>query len=289
MIHGYEGNSDNHWFPYIKEEMKKNGVEVLAPQMPSEHTPEKWLEAFESFKDKINENTILIGHSVGATFALNILPLLDAPIFGTVLVSGAGKAFGGGTKDQDECNEFTKNIAWKKVRKNAGNIFVIAATNDEDAPIEITAHLSSMLQTPAQYVDGAGHFTLDDGFEKFPQLLEYLKSQIYLTYDEFKKLDARIGHIKKVEEVEDADKLLRFEIDFGEGEDRQIVSGIREYFPDFKELVGKKALYVLNLEPREIKGIVSYGMLMAVDDLESKPIFLVPEFPEQTNPGSKVR
>lgn len=288
MIHGYGGNPENHWFPYIKTEMEQHGIQVFAPQMPGEHTPEKWLEASGEWKDKINENTILIGHSVGATFLLQLIQDLEINIKGAIFVAGAGKPFsieGGDKTEEDECNAFAKDISWKKIKRNAGEVAIFASTNDVDAPIEVTAHLSASIQSPAQYIEGRGHFTV----ETFPELLEYLKSQIYLTYDEFKKLDARIGHIKKVEPIEDADKLLRFEIDFGEGGDRQIVSGIREYFPDYESLVGKKALYVLNLEPREIKGVVSYGMLMAVDDLESKPIFLVPEFPEQTNPGSKVR
>ena len=157
-----------------------------------------------------------------------------------------------------------------------------------------------------------------------------------ITYDDFKKLEMRIGWIRFVEPVEGTDKLLRCEIDFGEakldcagackptdctceegsvetkpacrqagcecdypeaafGKDeykgrdvRQIVSGIREYFPEYEKLVDKKALYIVNLEPREIRGVMSHGMLMAVDDLKSAPAFLVPEDPT-VEPGSQVR
>lgn len=114
----------------------------------------------------------------------------------------------------------------------------------------------------------------------------------YVSYEDFKKLDMRIGWIRHVEAIEGADKLLRFEIDFGEQESedlpfgkeeyqgrdvRQIVSGLREAFPDFINLVGKRALYVVNLEPRTIRGVESHGMLMAVDGLHDEPIFLIPE------------
>ena len=106
-----------------------------------------------------------------------------------------------------------------------------------------------------------------------------------INYEQFKKMDIRIGTIKQVEPIEGTDKLLRCQIDFGEPELRQIVSGIREYYPEFETLIGKQVLYVVNLEPREIRGHVSHGMLMAVGD--DKPIFLVPETPVAA--GSKVR
>jgi tRNA-binding EMAP/Myf-like protein len=66
---------------------------------------------------------------------------------------------------------------------------------------------------------------------------------------------------------------------------RQILSGIREYYPDHSELIGKQVLYIVNLEPRTIRGLESNGMLMAVGD--DAPIFLIPESPVE--PGSKVR
>lgn len=125
----------------------------------------------------------------------------------------------------------------------------------------------------------------------------------YVSYDEFKKMDIRIGTIREVEPIEGTDKLLRFQIDFGvkAGVDgtiepvadiRQIVSGIREAYPDYEKLIGKQVLYIVNLEPRTIRGVESNGMLMAVDstpdaDGKSHPVFLIPE--EEVLPGSKVR
>lgn len=115
----------------------------------------------------------------------------------------------------------------------------------------------------------------------------------YVTYEEFKKMDIRVGTIREVEPVPETDKLLRFQIDFNEFDEsgafkpRQIVSGIHEYYPDYQKLVGKQVLYIVNLEPRMIKGHESQGMLMAVDGIDGNPVFLIPEMP--VNPGSKVR
>jgi methionyl-tRNA synthetase len=124
----------------------------------------------------------------------------------------------------------------------------------------------------------------------------------YVSYDEFKKMDMRFGLIRFVEPVEGTDKLLRFEIDFGsleneelpfekeeyQGRDvRQIVSGIREYFPEYEQLVGTYGLYILNLEPREIRGVMSHGMLMAVDGVDGAPVFVGPQ--GDIEPGSRIR
>lgn len=109
----------------------------------------------------------------------------------------------------------------------------------------------------------------------------------YVSYDDFKKLDMRVGTIREVEAIEGADKLYKCQIDFGEPELRQIVSGIREYFSDSSVLIGKQVLYVVNLEPRTIRGVTSNGMLMAVDGPDGAPVLMSPV--EPVNPGAHIR
>jgi len=84
-----------------------------------------------------------------------------------------------------------------------------------------------------------------------------------ISYEDFAKLEIRIGEIKSVEVVEDADKLLRLMVDVGETEPRQIISGIREYFEDPQSLVGQQCPFLTNLEPRTIRGFESQGMILA--------------------------
>lgn len=83
-----------------------------------------------------------------------------------------------------------------------------------------------------------------------------------ITIDDFKKVEITVGEIKSVEKVVGADRLLRLIVNFGDHE-RQIVSGIAEYYPEPSELIGKKCPFVTNLEPRTIKGLESNGMIMA--------------------------
>lgn len=86
-----------------------------------------------------------------------------------------------------------------------------------------------------------------------------------ISYDDFAKLEIKLGTIRTVEVVPDADKLLRLEVDFGEETPRQILSGIRMYYEDPQVLVGKQCPFITNLAPRTIRGLESNGMILAAN------------------------
>ena len=88
-----------------------------------------------------------------------------------------------------------------------------------------------------------------------------------IAYDDFSKLDIRVGLVKECKFVEKADKLLQFTIDIG-GEERTIVSGIRSFYKEPADLIGKKLVVLANLAPKKIRGIMSHGMILtaASDD-----------------------
>ena len=84
-----------------------------------------------------------------------------------------------------------------------------------------------------------------------------------INYEHFAALDIRIGTIVSAELVPDADRLLKLMVDCGEEQHRQIVSGIRDFFPEPEVLVGKQCPFLINLEPRTIRGLESQGMILA--------------------------
>lgn len=85
-----------------------------------------------------------------------------------------------------------------------------------------------------------------------------------INFEDFAKLDIRIGTITSAEKVEGADRLLKLSVDVGEESERQIVSGIAEHFPEPQVLVGRQVPVLLNLEPRKIRGVESQGMILYV-------------------------
>lgn len=121
-----------------------------------------------------------------------------------------------------------------------------------------------------------------------------------ITFEEFKKLQIKIGLIVEANKIEGTDKLLKLEVDFGDDPSahstgsgqassgrlrRQIVSGIAQFYKPEK-LIGKQFPFITNLEPRTIRGVESQGMILAVDVHEKavllKPVKKVPN-------GSLVR
>lgn len=86
-----------------------------------------------------------------------------------------------------------------------------------------------------------------------------------ISFETFKSLDLAIGTVLKAEKHPEADRLLRIEADFGEPKPRQIISGLAEHFKP-EELIGKQVCAVLNLAPRKIRGLVSQGMILTVED-----------------------
>src|SRR3989339_1715628 len=97
-----------------------------------------------------------------------------------------------------------------------------------------------------------------------------------ISLDDFKKIEIRVGKILSVEKIPDTDKLLKLSVDLGETESRQIISGISLYFPDCNVLVGRKCMFVVNLEPRVIRGFESQGMILAISTKNGKFSLLEP-------------
>ena len=95
-----------------------------------------------------------------------------------------------------------------------------------------------------------------------------------LSYEEFKKLDLRVGKIVTADRVEGSDKLVKLLVDIGTGE-QQILAGIGQYYAP-EELANRKIVIVANLEPKEMMGMVSHGMLLAADTPEG-PVLLMPD------------
>lgn len=104
-----------------------------------------------------------------------------------------------------------------------------------------------------------------------------------ISFEEFKRLDLRVGKIITAERVKRARKLLLLKVDLG-GEVRQLVAGLAGYYEP-EELVGKEIVVATNLKPRVIMGLVSQGMLLAAVE-SGRPVLIVPE--REVAPGTRV-
>lgn len=98
-----------------------------------------------------------------------------------------------------------------------------------------------------------------------------------IKFDKFDKVELKVAEIKEVSKVEGADKLLKFRLDAGDEGDRQILSGIAQWYPNPEELVGKKVIAVTNLKPRKMRGEISQGMLLSAEFGETVQLITVSE------------
>lgn len=106
-----------------------------------------------------------------------------------------------------------------------------------------------------------------------------------VTFDDFTKMDIRVGEIKAAEKVKKADKLLKLTVDTGL-DTRTVISGIAEHYSP-EEVIGKKVSILMNLAPRKIRGVESQGMILMAEDEEGNLSFVSPT--KEINPGGEIR
>ncbi|MEM0486951.1 MAG: methionine--tRNA ligase subunit beta [Sulfolobales archaeon] len=105
-----------------------------------------------------------------------------------------------------------------------------------------------------------------------------------IEFEEFSKVDLRVGKIRKAERIPGSRKLLKLVVDIGK-EERQVVAGIAEWYNP-EELEGKYVVVVANLKPKKIMGYISQGMILATCEELTKPVLVT--VAEPVKPGAKI-
>lgn len=180
IIHGSFGSPEENWFPWLKAELEKVGVKVFAPAFP---TPEGqnldvWMKVFGEYKQYLDADSILVGHSLGPAFILNVLERLNTPVKAAFFVAGFVGSLGNPKFDEMNRSFVDKRFDWEKIKENCGKFFVFYSDNDPYVPKEKAEELARNLATEPILVEGAGHFNENAGYVKFPLLLEKIRLQM---------------------------------------------------------------------------------------------------------------
>lgn len=180
ILHGAANNSSGNWFPWLKTELKKKGIKVWSPNLPHPNKPvlKEWLDTVFTNKDwEFNDQSIMIGHSSGATLILRILEKLplNIKIDKAILVAGP--------LDKGEIEEYqilkediTKDpYDFEKIRNSCSKFYLVYSDND---PYDCGQRHGKVLQEKlgGQLIikKGEGHFNLEKGpqYRQFPELIE---------------------------------------------------------------------------------------------------------------------
>lgn len=181
IVHGVYGTPKENWFPWLKKELEKIGFEVIVPQLPTPegHNLKKWLKVWQKYKSELDEKTILIGHSMGATFLLSVLENLEKPIKATFLIAGFASPTGVDPEIDELNKSFTdKSFDWGKIKQNCQKFYIFQSDNDHYVSFKKAQELSDNLETKITLVKNAGHFNKVAGYIKFELLLDTIK-EIY--------------------------------------------------------------------------------------------------------------
>ena len=175
ILHGTENNSQGNWFPWLKQELVKKGHNVFVPQFPTPPVvPAKineWFDVLKDYKQHINEDTVLIGHSLGGIFTLRILEQQKHPVKAALLV---GTPIGvRPILNYDRDNSFSGfSFDWENIKNKAQNFVVFQSDTDPYVGLANGEQLASHLNVKLNFVPNAGHFNAKAGYLQFEKLLE---------------------------------------------------------------------------------------------------------------------
>lgn len=181
IFHGTEGYPEENWFPWMKKELEAKGYTVIVPQFPTPPVvPAKiaeWFDVLKKHASQIDEDTILIGHSLGGIFTLRVLEQLSHAIQSAYLV---GTPVGiQPILNFDRDNSFSSfEFDWETIRKKAKNFGVFHSDTDPYVGLENGKALAEHLHVDLTFVPNAGHFNTSSGYEEFPELLTMITANL---------------------------------------------------------------------------------------------------------------
>lgn len=170
ILQGWYQKTDSNWYPWLKSELQKKDYEVFLPDLPTIHTDELDMQAMMDFivkNFKIDENTVVFGHSIGAVLALR---LAERYKFAKLFLV-AGWDFNDLTTEHQSF--WGKPTNHDLIKKNVKEIYCLSSDNDPYYTASTVEDMSKRLGGKFSLVPGAGHFTKKFGITSLPQVLKF--------------------------------------------------------------------------------------------------------------------
>ncbi len=174
IIHGWEGNPNSNWFPWLKSKLEEHGISVSVPQLPDPFHPkqEEWLEALREAVGKPAKDDYFIGHSLGCITILRYLESLNdnEEIGGAVLVAGFTDDLG-----YKELTDFYRTpILWERINLHCKKFVSIASDNDQYVALKYSDILKENLGAKVMIQPKMGHFGMVELHVALNELLKMI-------------------------------------------------------------------------------------------------------------------
>jgi serine hydrolase len=173
IFHGTEGHPLENWFPWLKQELEEKDYHVIVPQFPTPPVVaakiSEWFDVLKDYEQCFNENTVMVGHSLGGVFTLRVLEQLDHPIKAALLVGtpiGAKPILNYGRDSSFSGFEFD----WENIKNKAEDFVVYQSDNDPYVGLDNGKELAKHLGVELSFIPNAGHFNEKAGYTTFEDL-----------------------------------------------------------------------------------------------------------------------
>lgn len=177
--HGFKGSNIENWFPWLKEKLDSDKIQVIIPQYPiddDKHFYECWKKILDTYKDfdYLNEDSIIIGHSSGCAFSIKYILENNLNVDKLILVSGFNNYY---SKDKlDFHNAVNKTFYVDeeeliKLKSNVNKIICIYGDNDPYIPQDEFHNLARVLSAKEIVIKNGGHLNKIAGYDHFEELL----------------------------------------------------------------------------------------------------------------------
>lgn len=174
LVHGWEGTPEKDWFVWLKKELEKRGFTLIVPAMPNTMNPtmDEWMPYLSQVVSTPNEDTYLVGHSLGCITILCYLETLqdNQKIGGAVLVAGFGHNLEYKGYENELISFFKTPVDWEKIKKHCNTFVTFHSEDDPYVPVKHGVLFQQKLNAKSIVQQGMGHYNE----KEYPIILEEL-------------------------------------------------------------------------------------------------------------------
>ena len=181
LIHGWDGDPENHWFPWFKKELEKKMIKVIAPSMPNTSEPKikEWVEHIKQVVGKLDQDTCFVGHSIGCQAIMRYLEKenYNGKVGNIVFVAGWFKLENLESENEERIAEpwMKLDINFERIKEKMSKLTVFISDDEPYGCVEENKSLfEKELNAKVVIMKKKGHFTIGDGVKELPEVLKEL-------------------------------------------------------------------------------------------------------------------